>query len=104
MGGSQYRGGKFGGKDKTTHFVVIAQASDGTWAIREYDFYDKSEAYHQAKDAEGFDKTKLKNVISAAKFNSITQINAQNIHSLTFDQVQTAAEKVNKATSKKKKQ
>lgn len=103
MGNGKYTGGKYGGKDTTTHFIVIAQASDGTWAIREYDFYDKSEAYHQAKDKDGFDKTKLKNVITAKKFNAITQLNAQNINSLTPSQIQTAAKKVNEATSKKKK-
>jgi len=103
MGGSQYRGGKYGGKDTTTHFVVIAQDSSGMWAIREYDTYTASDAYHQAKDAEGFDKTKLKNVISAAKFNSITQINAQAINSLTPTQVQNVAKKVDEKTSKRKK-
>lgn len=103
MGGSSYIGGKYGGKDTTTHFVVIAQASDGTWAIREYDTYTKTDAYHQAKDAEGFDDTKLKNVITAKKFNAITQLNAQNINSLTPTQIQNVAEKVDKSTSKKKK-
>lgn len=103
MGGSGYRGGKYGGTDKTVHFVVIAQSSDGAFAIREYDTYTKEEAYHQAKDSENYDKTKLKNVISAKKFHTITQLNAANINSLTPSQVQAVAKEVDEATSKKRK-
>ena len=102
MGGGKYTGGKYGGKGKTVHFVVIAEAKDGTTAIREYDVYKKTEAYNLAKK-EGFEKTKLKNVITAAKFNAVTQLNMQNINSLTPSQVRTAAEKVDKSTSKRKK-
>lgn len=104
MGGSQYRGGKYGGKGKAIHFIVIAQDSSGMWAIREYDTYSKSEAYHQAKDNEDYDKTKLRNVITAEKFNSITAINANTINSMSKTQMQSVAKQVDEKTRRSKKQ
>ena len=92
MGGSSYRAGKFGGKGRTTHYVVVATASDGTIAILDLDTKSKNDAYKEAKSV--YDKTRLKDVIVASEFQATTQLNVQSAQIASQEEKKKMRDKV----------
>ena len=92
MGGSSYRAGKFGGKGRTTHYVVVATASDGTIAILDLDTKSKNDAYKEAKAI--YNETRLKDVVPAVEFQATTQLNAQSAQIASQEEKKKIKEKV----------